>query len=63
SLPNIIEFKVVQTEHGVKGDSAKGSSKLAEIETGVKINVPLFIGVGDTIKVDTRTGEYVERAY
>lgn len=63
NLPNIIEFKVVHTEPGIKGDTAKGGSKLAQIETGAKVNVPLFIEEGDIIKVDTRTGEYVERAY
>mgnify|MGYP001568362480 CR=1 FL=1 len=62
NLPNIIEFKVIHTEPGIKGDTAKGASKLAEIETGAKVNVPLFIEVGDKIKVDTRTQEYVERS-
>jgi elongation factor P len=63
SLPNIIEFKVTHTEPGIKGDTAKSGTKAAQIETGATVWVPLFIDVGDTIKVDTRTGEYVERAY
>jgi elongation factor P len=63
SLPNIIQFKVTHTEPGIKGDTAKSGTKAAEIETGASVQVPLFINVGDMIKVDTRTGEYVERAY
>jgi elongation factor P len=63
SLPNFIEFKVVHTEPGIKGDTAKSGTKPAEIETGAAVQVPLFINLGDRIKVDTRTGEYVERTY
>lgn len=63
SLPNFIEFKIVHTEPGIKGDTAKSGTKPAEIETGTTVQVPLFINEGDMIKVDTRTGEYVERAY
>ena len=63
SLPNFVEFKIVHTEPGIKGDTAKSGTKPAEIETGATVQVPLFINVGDAIKVDTRTGEYVERAY
>lgn len=62
SLPFFINFKVTYTEPGVKGDTAKGGSKPAEIETGAAIQVPLFINTGDTIRVDTRSGEYIERA-
>jgi len=61
NLPNIIEFKIIHTEPGIKGDTAKSGTKPAEIETGAAIQVPLFINVGDKIKVDTRTGEYGER--
>lgn len=61
SLPNFIEFKVIHTEPGIKGDTAKSGAKPAEIETGVAIAVPLFINISDIIKVDTRSGEYVER--
>ena len=61
SLPNSINVKIIHTEPGIKGDTAKGSFKTAEVETGATVQVPLFINEGDTIKVDTRTGEYVER--
>ena len=63
NLPNFIEFKIVHTEPGIKGDTAKSGTKPAQIETGATIQVPLFIDTGDKIKVDTRTGEYIERAY
>ena len=63
NLPNHITFKVVHTEPGIKGDTAKSGTKPAEIETGATIQVPLFVEVGDTVKIDTRTGEYLERAY
>lgn len=62
NLPNIIEFKVIHTEPGIKGDTAKSGMKSAQIETGLTVEVPLFINIGDIIKVDTRTSEYVERA-
>ncbi|MFA5116077.1 MAG: elongation factor P, partial [Candidatus Omnitrophota bacterium] len=58
-----IQVKVIHTEPGVKGDTAKGSLKPAEIETGHTIQVPLFIEIDDLIKVDTRTGSYIERVY
>ncbi len=62
SLPNFIEFNIVETEPGFKGDSSKSGNKPAIIDTGATILVPLFINVGDKIKVDTRTGgTYVER--
>lgn len=61
NLPNFIEFEVIHTEPGVKGDTAKSGTKPARIETGAIIQVPLFINVGDRIKVDTRTEEYIER--
>ena len=63
NLPNFIEFKIIHTEPGIKGDTAKGGTKPAKIESGAIIQVPLFIDTGERIKVDTRTGEYVERAY
>lgn len=63
NLPNFVEFEITHTEPGIKGDTAKSGTKPAEIETGASIQVPLFINAGDRIKVDTRTGEYVERAY
>lgn len=61
SLPTFVELKVEQAEPGLKGDTAKGGTKLAKLETGASIQVPLFINTGDVIKIDTRTGEYVER--
>ncbi|MDD4910141.1 MAG: elongation factor P [Candidatus Omnitrophica bacterium] len=62
SLPNTIIVKVEHTEPGIKGDTAKSSGKPATIETGAVVYVPLFVNTGDMIKVDTRTGEYIERA-
>ena len=61
-LPFFVELTIVQTEPGVKGDTASGGTKPATVETGAVIQVPLFINEGDVIKVDTRTGEYIERA-
>jgi len=62
NLPNFIEFTIVETEPGFKGDSSKSGNKPATVDTGAIIPVPLFINVGDKIKVDTRTGgTYVER--
>ena len=61
NLPNFIEFTVTHTEPGVRGDTAKSGTKPAEIDTGASIQVPLFVNPGDKIKVDTRTGTYVER--
>ena len=60
-IPIFVYLKVVQTEPGFKGDTATGANKPAKLETGVSINVPLFINEGDVLKVDTRTGGYVER--
>ncbi len=60
-IPIFIELKVVETEPGFKGNTATGANKPAKLETGATINVPLFINVDDVLKVDTRTGEYVER--
>ncbi len=60
--PNHVVLKVVDTEPGVRGDTAQGGSKPATLETGAVVQVPLFIDIGDEIKVDTRTGEYISRA-
>ena len=60
-VPNTVEREVVQTEPGVRGDTVSGGSKPAVIEGGITVQVPLFVNEGDIIKVDTRTGEYVER--
>jgi elongation factor P len=62
-IPNFIEVVVIESEPGIKGDTAKGGNKPAKVETGATVLVPLFINVGDKIKVDTRSGAYVERAY
>ncbi len=60
--PNFVELQITSTEPGFKGDTATAGNKPAILETGYKINVPLFINEGDLIRVDTRTGEYMERA-
>jgi len=60
-LPNFIELKVVDGEPGVRGDTASGGSKPAIVETGATIKVPLYLEVGETIRIDTRTREFVER--
>lgn len=61
-LPNFVELEVVSAEPGVRGDTATNATKAATVETGATINVPLFVNPGDRIRVDTRTGQYVERA-
>lgn len=63
NLPNFIVFEITDTEPGIRGDTAKGGTKPAKIETGASIQVPLFVNKGDKIKLDTRTGSYVERVY
>ena len=60
--PNFIDLEVVQTDPGLKGDTAQGGSKPATLSTGAVVRVPLFITEGEVIRVDTRTGEYVSRA-
>lgn len=60
-LPITVELKVVRTEPGVRGDTATGGEKPAILETGLEIKVPLFVKEGDTVKVDTRSGEYIAR--
>ncbi len=62
NVPTFVNLRIVETDPGVKGNTAQGGSKPAILETGLKINVPLFIQEGELVKVDTRTGEYVERA-
>ena len=61
-LPITVELEVTKAEPGFKGDTATGGSKSAKLETGLTIQVPLFINEGDIIKVDTRTGTYIERS-
>lgn len=60
--PMFVELKVTETEPGFKGDTATGASKPATLETGATIKVPLFVDIGDVLRIDTRTGEYLERA-
>ncbi len=60
-LPVTVELQVTETEPGFKGDTATGGSKAAKLETGITIQVPLFINEGDVIKIDTRSGAYLER--
>ena len=60
--PNFVELQVTQTDPGFKGDTATNATKPATLETGAEIKVPLFIDEGEMIRVDTRTGEYMERA-
>jgi len=60
-LPNFVELEVVETPPSFRGDTATGGSKPAVLETGATVQVPFFINVGDKIRVDTRTGEYLER--
>lgn len=59
--PNFVELEVVETDPGMKGDTAQGGSKPATLSTGAVVNVPLFITIGEVLKVDTRSGEYVSR--
>ncbi len=62
-VPSAVDLRVVQTEPGLRGDTASGGgSKPARLETGVQVQVPLFIDEGETVRVDTRSGEYVSRA-
>ncbi len=60
-LPPAVLLTVADTDPGLKGDTASGATKPATLETGLVVNVPLFINPGDTLKVDTRSGEYIER--
>jgi elongation factor P len=61
NIPNSVELIVVETEPGYKGDTVSGAMKPAKLETGIAVNVPLFINQGEMIKVDTRSGKYIER--
>ena len=59
--PLFVELAITETEPGFKGDTATGATKPAIVETGASVNVPLFVEIGDVIKIDTRTGEYLSR--
>ncbi len=61
-LPIMVELKITHTEPGVKGDTAQNATKTATLETGAVIKVPLFVNEGEVVRVDTRTGDYMERA-
>ncbi len=61
-IPNSVELRVVETEPGIRGDTATGGVKPAKMETGYVVKVPLFINEGDVLRIDTRTGAYLERA-
>lgn len=60
--PLFVELEITDTEPGFKGDTATGATKPATVETGAQIMVPLFVNIGDKVKIDTRTGEYLSRA-
>ena len=60
--PNFIVLEVTETDPGIRGDTATGGTKPAKLSTGAVVKVPLFISVGDVLKVDTRTGTYISRA-
>ncbi|ARU55889.1 elongation factor P [Oleiphilus messinensis] len=60
--PNFVDLEVVETDPGVKGDTAQGGTKPATLTTGAVVNVPLFVSIGEVLKIDTRTGDYVSRA-
>lgn len=62
NMPNSVELKVVETEPGVKGNTAQGATKNATVETGLNVQVPLFINEGDVLLIDTREGKYISRA-
>ena len=61
-LPNSVPLKVVETEPGIRGNTAQGATKNAKLETGLNVQVPLFINEGDVLLIDTRDGRYISRA-
>jgi len=60
-LPNFVDLKIVQTDPGIKGNTVTGGSKPATLESGAVIQVPLFVNIGDIVRIDTRSREYIER--
>ena len=61
NLPNFVQLKVKHADPGLRADTVKGANKLATLETGAQISVPLFVNTGDVLKIDTRTGRYISR--
>ena len=61
-LPVAVALEVVETDPGIRGDTATGGTKPAKMESGCVVRVPLFINIGDVLRIDTRTGEYLDRA-
>ena len=59
---NFVDLEVVETDPGLKGDTAQGGTKPATLTTGAVVNVPLFVNIGEVLRIDTRTGDYVSRA-
>ena len=59
--PNFVELEIVETDPGLKGDTAQGGTKPATLSTGAVVKVPLFINIGEVVRVDTRTGDYQNR--
>ena len=59
--PNFVELKIVESDPGVRGDTAQGGVKPAKLQTGAVVSVPLFVEQGEMVRVDTRSGEYVSR--
>jgi elongation factor P len=59
--PNFVELNITDTDPGLKGDTAQGGTKPATLETGAIVKVPLFLEIGEVVRVDTRTGEYMSR--
>jgi elongation factor P len=62
AAPNFVILKIIKTDPGIRGDTATGGTKPAKLETGAVVKVPLFVNEGETIRVDTRTGEYMSRS-
>ena len=60
-IPIFVQLEVIETEPGFKGDTATNITKPAKVETGAMVNVPLFVNEGDLLRIDTRTGDYMER--
>ena len=60
-LPINVDIEVVETEPGIRGDTATGATKMAKVATGLEVQVPLFVATGDVLRIDTRSGEYQTR--